>query len=81
MTEHETRSASGEAGAGATHRRSVPRDVDADQSRSADESSPDGPAEPRGSDDDRPIDVAPRTGPFQMDAAEAGMEADRHRES
>lgn len=66
MTAPASRSPSHEPGPGATHSRPVP--PDADDTREGDR-----PSDP---DDDRPIDVAPRTGPFEMGPAEAGMPAD-----
>lgn len=41
------------------------------------EPGPDTGIEPRDTDDDRPVDVAPRTGPVEMDAPEAGMPDER----
>lgn len=55
-----TRDPSGEPGPGATHERPAPS-VGTERE-----------ADPRGTDDERPIDVAPETGPFEMDAPEAG---------
>ena len=54
-----TRDPSGEPGPGATHQRPVPSGHDREH-------------DPRRTDDDRPIDVAPETGPFEMGPAEAG---------
>lgn len=75
MTREGARDPSGESGTGATHRRPVPRDTKAD-SDDEDHDPGDGPTAPRSADDGRPIDVAPRTGPFEMGTPEAGMPPD-----